>query len=65
MSKLQRALNLLPIVVGKEAADLFLDHLAGGTSVPYLADWMERATGVSISHTVLKDERRRLRERIR
>lgn len=40
-----------------ERRQAFADHLLGGTSANYLADWLKRA-GTPVGKTTLKDYRR-------
>lgn len=39
--------------------EAFMQHLLGGTSANYLADWLKRA-GTPVGSTTIKDARRRL-----
>lgn len=50
---LRKALNSLPA----RGQELWLEHLHGGTSADYLADWLKRA-GVPVSATTIKKYRR-------
>jgi len=45
--------------IGNEAAEVFMQHLRGGTSANYLSDWLGRA-GSPVSATTLKEYRRSL-----
>ena len=45
--------------IGPQAAEVFMQHLRGGTSANYLSDWLTRA-GSPVSATTLKEHRRSL-----
>lgn len=45
--------------IGKQASERFLEHLKGGTSANYLADWLKRA-GHPVSATTLKAYRKEI-----